>query len=39
MDEIDGDTDEMKLEHMAFHLLMLNFGSVYTTATVRHYIL
>jgi len=33
MDEVDGDTDEKKLEHIAFHLLMLNFGSVYTTTT------
>jgi len=33
IDEVDGDTDEMKLEHIAFHLLMLNFGSVYTTTT------
>ncbi|KAF8799220.1 cytochrome P450 [Phlegmacium glaucopus] len=33
MAEVDGDTDEMKLEHIAFHLLMLNFGSVYTTTT------
>ncbi|KAG6901453.1 hypothetical protein C0995_011749 [Termitomyces sp. Mi166 len=33
MDEVDGDTDEEKLKHVVFHLMIVNFGAVYTIAT------
>ncbi|KAG6900185.1 hypothetical protein C0995_004120 [Termitomyces sp. Mi166 len=33
MDDVDGETDEEKLRHVAFHLMMINFGAVYTIAT------
>ncbi|KAG5725182.1 Ent-kaurene oxidase [Termitomyces sp. T112] len=33
MDDVDGDTDEEKLRHVAFHLMIINFGAVYTVAT------
>ncbi|KAF8631768.1 hypothetical protein AX15_002204 [Amanita polypyramis BW_CC] len=32
MDEVDGDTDDEKLTHLAFHILFVNFGAVYTIA-------
>jgi len=33
IDDVDGDSDEDKLKHVAFHMLILNFGSVYTMTT------
>ncbi|KAG6906645.1 hypothetical protein DXG01_012798 [Tephrocybe rancida] len=33
MDEVDGQSDEEKLKHIAFHFLIVNFGSVYTIST------
>ncbi|KAG6812162.1 hypothetical protein H0H92_004093 [Tricholoma furcatifolium] len=33
MDNVDGDTDEEKLRHVAFHLMMVDFGAVYTIST------
>ncbi|KDR74053.1 hypothetical protein GALMADRAFT_250782 [Galerina marginata CBS 339.88] len=32
MDEVDGNNDEEKLTHLAFHILTVNFGAVYTIA-------
>ncbi|KAG6908657.1 hypothetical protein DXG01_003751 [Tephrocybe rancida] len=33
IDEVDGQSDEEKLKHVAFHLLVVNFGAVYTIST------
>ncbi|KAG6856027.1 hypothetical protein H0H87_008208 [Tephrocybe sp. NHM501043] len=32
IDEVDGETNEEILKHIAFHLLIVNFGAVYTTS-------
>ncbi|KAG6841360.1 hypothetical protein C0991_011903 [Blastosporella zonata] len=38
MDEVDGQTDEEKLKHVAFHLLIVNFGAVYTISAALYHL-
>lgn len=32
LDDVDGNTDEEKLKHIAFHILTVDYGAVYTTS-------
>jgi len=34
LDDVDGNTDEEKLKHIAFHILTVDYGAVYTTSMV-----